>query len=536
MVFDTILRGGVVIDGTGAPGVRADVGICGGKIAAIGNLAAAQAGNILDVTGKLVTPGFIDIHRHADAAVFRKGFGEAELRQGLTTIVNGNCGLSVAPSGGAYQREIFEYLTPVTGPLEARMQTGSMASYMQAVRELSLPLNVGMLVGGGTVRAQAAGFGVQRLEDGHYREIHRAIEQALCDGALGVSLGLGYAPECFYETQELIYALAPLADSGVPITVHMRQEGSGVEEALREMIAVCKALHTPVEISHLKSIGKANWRRSTPNMLRMMRRAHEEGAEIFCDAYPYTAGSTQLIHILPPECQKGGLDRLSENLKKPAFRAELRRRMETGSDFENISLLVGWENIVASSVTKPENKCYEGMSIAEIAAQQGKDPFDCAFDLLAEEHCAVSMIDFITAEEDIEAILQDETTCVISDSTYPTQGLLHPRVYGTYARLFERYVRARGTIPVEKAVQKATGLPAARLHLTGKGILAPGMDADINVFALEELHEAGTYVEPQKTAEGMTHVFVAGRPAICNGTRTEHHCGKLWESLKFQHL
>ena len=255
------------------------------------------------------------------------------------------------------------------------------------------------------------------------------------------------------ETQELMEALAPLSNSGIPITAHMRQEGSGVEQALEEMIAVGKALRTPVEISHLKSIGKTNWRRSTPNMLRRMELAREEGVEIYCDAYPYTAGSTQLIHILPPECQEGGLGVLSENLREPSFRAHIRHRMETGGDFENISLLVGWENIVASSVTLPQHKCFEGKTIAQIAAMEQKDPFDCAFDLLADEHCAVSMIDFITAEEDIEAILRDETTCVISDSTYPTQGLVHPRVYGTYVRLFERYVR-RGVLSPEQAVRK----------------------------------------------------------------------------------
>ena len=256
-------------------------------------------------------------------------------------------------------------------------------------------------------------------------------------------------------------------------------------------------------------------------MLRMLQDARVDGMEIFADAYPYTAGSTQLIHILPPECQEGGLDALSKNLKKPEFRAQIRRRMETGSDFENISLLVGWENIVASSVTKPEHKCYEGKSIAEIAAMQGKDPFDCAFDLLAEENCAVSMIDFIAAEEDIEAILRDETTCVISDSTYPTQGLLHPRVYGTYARLFECYVRERKTIPAEKAVQKVTSLPAKRLGLAGKGTVAVGMDADLNVFRLEDLHEAGTYAAPRQCAQGMAYVFVAGQAAISDGKRTQ---------------
>ena len=530
-MLDYRIENALLIDGSGRPGIPGSLGVKNGKIAALGRLDGETTAQRIDAKGRCLTPGFLDIHRHADAALFRPGFGRAELAQGLTTIVNGNCGLSLAPAPCVRRREIYGYLEPVTGLPDDALATDTMAAYLDAVGKTPLPIHIGMLAGGGTVRTAAYGFAPGPLAPEALREVHRLLEESLSGGALGISLGLGYAPECFYTTQELIAALAPLRDSGVPITVHMRQEGSGVEQALEEMIAVGKALRTPVEISHLKSIGKTNWRRSTPNMLRRMELAREEGVEIYCDAYPYTAGSTQLIHILPPECQEGGLGVLSENLREPSFRAHIRHRMETGSDFENISLLVGWENIVASSVTLPQHKCFEGKTIAQIAAMEQKDPFDCAFDLLADEHCAVSMIDFITAEEDIEAILRDETTCVISDSTYPTQGLVHPRVYGTYVRLFERYVR-RGVLSPEQAVRKVTALPAARLRLPGKGMLAPGMDADVNVFALEGLHEAGTYGNPRQSAQGMEQVFLAGEPAILHGERTDNICGKVLERVK----
>ena len=530
-MFDYLIQNGTLIDGTGAPAAVGDVAIKDGKIAAVGDLKDASAGTVLDAVGKYVTPGFIDIHRHADAALFRPHFGELELKQGLTTIVNGNCGLSVTPCAGAYKKEIEAYLTPVAGALPENADFSSLASYLCAAKKTPSPINTAMLAGSGTIRACAAGFGTPELDAAQMAEIHRLIEQELAAGALGVSLGLGYAPDCFYSTEALIEALQPLKNSGIPITVHMRQEGSGVVDALREMITVAKELHTPVEVSHLKSIGKANWHRCTPEMLRLMHEARQDGIEIACDVYPYTAGSTQLVHVLPPESQKGGLEALTENLADPAFREALKDRMLTGSDFENISLLVSWENIVASSVTRPENKIYEGRSIAEIAAMQQKDPFDCAFDLLADERCAVSMIDFITAEEDIAAILQDDTTCVISDATYPTEGLVHPRVYGTFVRLFERYVRA-GVLPVHKAVQKVTSLPAARLRLSGKGMIASGMDADVNVFTLEGLHEAGTYQQPRQLAQGMEHVFVAGEPAILDGKRRPSFCGKVLERVK----
>lgn len=353
------------------------------------------------------------------------------------------------------------------------------------------------------------------------------IEQELAAGALGVSLGLGYAPDCFYSTEALIEALQPLKNSGIPITVHMRQEGSGVVDALREMIAVAKALHTPVEVSHLKSIGKANWRKCTPEMLRLMQEARQEGVEIACDVYPYTAGSTQLVHVLPPESQKGGLEVLTENLSDPAFRKALKARMLTGSDFENISLLVGFENIVASSISLEDLRKYEGQSIAAIAQQERKEPFTALFDLLQAAHCDVTMIDFIADEDDICDILRDAYSCVISDSTYPTTGMFHPRVYGTYTTLLEHFVREKRALSIESAVHKCTGRAAKVMGLKTKGILSPGMDADLNLFDLSAVHTCATYSDPAKFSTGIDTVFVAGRPAILNGIFTGSMAGKV---------
>ena len=300
----------------------------------------------------------------------------------------------------------------------------------------------------------------------------------------------------------------------------MRQEGSGVVGALREMIAVARALRTPVEISHLKSIGKANWRSCTPEMLRLMAEARQEGVRIACDVYPYTAGSTQLVHVLPPETQQGGMEALTEHLADPAFRETLKARMLTGSDFENISLLAGFENIVVSSVRLDGLRQYEGQSIAQIAEQQGKDPFTCLFDLLQAAHCDVTMIDFIAAEDDICDILRDAHSCVISDSTYPTTGMLHPRVYGTYTTLLEHFVREKQVLSLEAAVHKVTGRPAAVMGLRTKGVLAQGLDADINIFDPAQIHTRATYQDPAQFSDGLDTVFVSGQPAILHGALT----------------
>ncbi len=314
-MFDLIIRGGTVYDGAGRPGIQADVAVSGGRIAAVEPLPAARAARVIDARGKWVTPGFIDIHRHADAAAFRPGFGELELRQGLTTIVNGNCGLSCAPVGPENLPAITSYLEPICGRVPPEAARETLAEYFAA--QPAAPLHTGMLAGAGTIRASVAGYQVQRLEPEHYAAIHRRLEGALADGALGVSLGLGYAPECFYTTDELIRALAPLAGQSIPITVHMRQEGGGVVEAAREMVEVARALKAPVHISHLKAMGRDNWNRKIPQVLALLDRARQEGLDLSCDVYPYTAGSTQLLHILPPEFLAGGIEAIVRRLQDP---------------------------------------------------------------------------------------------------------------------------------------------------------------------------------------------------------------------------
>lgn len=528
-MFDTIIRGGTVIDGTGRPGFRGDVAIAAGKIAAVGSLGAAQAPQIIDAAGKVVTPGFIDIHRHADAAVFRPGFGEAELCQGLTTIVNGNCGLGAAPFGPTHGEAIRSYLFPITGELPPELATESLAAYADSLPPL--PVNVGMLAPAGVLRADAAGYELERLEDVHYRAIHRSLEQALADGALGVSLGLGYAPECFYTTDELIRALAPIRGQDVPLTVHMRQEGAGVCASVEEMLLVARELRVPLHISHLKAMGRDNWGTKIPRALELLHRAAAEGMDVSCDVYPYTAGSTQLLHILPPEFLEGGMDAVVRRLSDPRQREMLAHRVEEGDGFDDIAKLAGWDGIFLSSLHCPEDQRFLGMSIAQEAAIEHKTPLDACCDLLVRERGQVTMIDFMAAEEDICAILRSPLSCLISDATYPTEGQPHPRVYGSCARLLEYFVAKMGVLTLEQAVFKLTGAPAKVLRLRGKGAISVGMDADLCVFDPAELRERGTYQQPKQTANGMDLVLVDGKPAIKNGKQTGKNAGKYVKRL-----
>ena len=526
-MYDYLIRNAAILDGSGADAVQGDVAISGGSIAAVGHLKDAEAACVIDAAGRTLTPGFIDIHRHADAALFRSDFGKGELAQGLTTILSGNCGLSLAPVSGPHRQEVLQYLAPIVGAAPAGRDFPTLADYRRQAGSLPLRLNAGMLVGMGTLRGCAAGFENRPLTDGEFAQLHRTLEQALSDGAVGVSLGLGYAPECFYSTAELIRALEPLKDSGAVITVHMRQEGDGVVAALQEMLEVARALRTPVEISHLKAIGKRNWRKAVPEMLSLLTQARQEGLDVACDVYPYPAGSTQLIHVLPPEFQSGGTEALTAALRDSRQRAAMRRRMETGSDFENIVLLVGFENVCATSLRLPEHRPFEGKSIADIAAAQNKDPYDALFDLLAAENCQPSMIDFIAAEEDIEAILRAPFSGVISDATYPTGGLCHRRVYGAFPRLLERYVGQRGVLSLPEAVRKITRMPADRFGLKQKGRIEVGADADLCLFAPARIHETGSWQQPEQLAAGMDYVFVNGVPAIAEGAFTESFAGRV---------
>jgi N-acyl-D-aspartate/D-glutamate deacylase len=515
MTFDILIKNGRIIDGSGAPAFTADMGIAGGRIAAYGNLTGADAGRVIDAAGYTVTPGFIDIHRHADAEAYRAGYGGLELAQGLTTIVNGNCGLSAAPLTGAFADEIKAYLRPITGEIGDNVPTRSMKEYLDGVKDA--PVNSYMLVGAGTVRAGIAGYKKLRLDDEDYARIHRTIEQALSDGALGVSLGLGYAPECFYTTDELIRALEPLRGTDIPFTVHMRQEGSGVVESVKEMLSVGRALNCPVHISHLKAMGRINWGSKIPEALRLMAEARADGLDVSCDVYPYTAGSTQLMHILPQDMLEGGTEAALARLKDREVRKALNGRIEekiSGPAFDNIAKLAGWDGIYVTSVRTDKNKIYQGRSIADIAADRGVSELDACCDLLIEEDGMVTMIDFMASEDDIEMILRDPGSSLISDSTYPTEGLRHPRVYGTFTRMIEHFVLEKHTLGIEKAIEKMTYRPAKALRIPSKGLIKENYDADICVFKPEELHECATYTDPHRRSVGMRAVIVGGKLSL----------------------
>lgn len=528
-MFDIVIVNGSVLDGSDREAERLDVGIRGGKIVALGDLKNAEAEEVVDAGGKTVCPGFLDLHRHADAALFRPGYGDCDLFQGITTIGNGNCGLSLAPQAGPYREAIGAYLKPVTGDFEG-IPVDTMADYLKALQQRPLPVNALMLAGGGAIRASVAGFQKLRLADEDYAEIHRRLEQSLADGAAGVSLGLGYAPECYYTTDELVRALAPIRNTDTVLSVHMREEAMKLLPSLDEMISVAKALRVPLQISHLKGTGRENWGKLIPLALDRIADARADGLDVMCDVYAYTAGSTQLIHILPPEFLQGGPAAITERLRDTAARKRLLDRLEKGRDFDNYVYLVGWENIFVSALKRPEDAGYVGKSIAEAAGD--RDPAVFALDLLRDNECEVTMIDFITSEADIARILQSPFAYSISDATFPTGGKLHPRVYGAFSQVIETYVNRMHALTLSEAVNRMTRRPADRYGLKNKGRIALGADADVLVFDPKRVHVTATYDRPAQRAEGMDYVIVNGRIALSGGRLTGVFAGNVLEGNK----
>lgn len=470
---------------------------------------------ILDAAGGYITPGFIDIHRHGDWEAFVNGDDRLLNRQGLTTVINGNCGLSVAPAGTKYGKEISQFLSSVTGEPPAGVESmADMASYMEQLKKVKRSVNTGMLAGNGTIRAEVKGYAPGPLTDQELHQVWKTLEECLNAGVLGISMGLAYAPEFEYSWEEAAQALEPLRGTQIPIATHIRNEGDGILPALEEVIRIAQKLQIPLHVSHMKCIGKKNWGETPVKILKLLDQAEQMGVKIDFDLYPYLTGSTQLVHLLPPESQKGGTQAIIRRLSDPDYRKRLTRVLKTPSmEFENIVELAGFERIYASTLHTPEYAPYAGQSIASIGEHLGKDPYDTLYDILIAEKCQVTMLDTIASEEDMLLFLKDRRANLISDAIYPAGGKRHPRVCAAFPKLLTDYVRDKKIFTIEEAIYKMTARPAQVYHMN-RGLLQAGMPADICVFHLENLNAAADFDHPDQLCTGFDYVLTGGQLVV----------------------
>lgn len=531
-MFDVLLFGGVLIDGTGAPRRPADVGVVGERIVAVGDLRQRDARQAVDVSDHFVTPGFIDIHAHSELTLLMDPRAASKVYQGVTTEISGQCGLSAAPLAGQARDELNVLATRFG---LAPPNWNSLADYLEAIEQQGVALNFGTLVGHANLRYAAIGGADRSSTPAERDAMARMVAQALEEGALGLSSGLFYAPGSYADGAELAVLGQVVAAHGGLYATHIRNEGTRLEAALDEAITVGRASDVPVEISHLKLASRACWGQAG-QVLARLDDAQAEGIDLGWDQYPYTAAATTLDSVVPPRFHADGTASLLARLRSPQERAGIADAVATNaeSDWENIALDSGWDNIVLSfHPTRPD---LIGHTIAEMAAARGVDPLQAALDLILETQSQAEIVDFCMDERDVATILRHPRTVVATDAEAQAadgplaRGMPHPRTYGTFPRVLSRYVREQRLLTWEAAIHKMTGLPAQRLGLGDRGIVREGAFADLVVLDPATVCDTATFAEPHRYPKGIRHVLVNGCFVVHGGTQTEERPGQVLRS------
>ncbi len=483
--YDLLIRGGTVIDGTGAPAARADVAVRGERIAALGD-ARGPAGRVIEAEGLAVAPGFIDVHSHDDAAVIANPSVDFKVMQGVTTDIVGNCGAGLAPAGEVFQTLLQAGISNVLGPLPD-IEWRTFGEYMDAVEAARPALNVACLVPHGVLRFGALGLEGRTPERYELATMREHAREAMAEGALGLSTGLIYPPGAFAETPELIDLAKVAAEAGGLYVSHIRDEGPRLLEAVAEAIEVGREAGLPVQISHHKAAGRENWGR-TKDSIRLIEKSRSGGIDVAFDVYPYTAASTIL--------------------------AALARRPEAAD----------LDAVMVASVR--ERREYEGKTISQIAEMLGLPVPEALGRILEEERDAVAVF-FTMDEDDVRRVLKHELCMIGSDGLPSASGKPHPRLYGTFPRVLGRYVREEGLLTLEEAVHKMTGMPARRFGLGQRGEVREGWFADLVVFDPRTVADTATYEDPRRYPRGIQYVTVNGEVVVDKGEQTQARPGRV---------
>jgi N-acyl-D-amino-acid deacylase len=520
--YDLLIRNGHIIDGTGSPWYAGDLAIKDGRIAAVGSLPDARAGQTIDAAGMVVAPGFIDMLGQSDLSILVNPHLPSKIFQGITTEFTGEGG-SVAPLNDrivAADRVSYEHLK-----IEPDWRT--LAQYFERLERQKIGINVGHYVGATQVRRMVLGDDDRQPTPAELGRMRELVAQAMRDGAVGVSTSLQYPPAPYAKTDELIALASEAARYGGVYATHMRSESDEIMPALDEAIRIGREAKIPVEIWHIKVAGKRNWGRM-PQVIARIDAARRSGVDIAADTYAYTAWFNSLSAMVPPWAHDGGTSKLLERLRDPAARRRIRHDMETPGSWENNAWreITGPEAIVIGAVQNPQLRPLLGTTLADVAKTEKKDPIDALLDLLIADQAYTYVAVFGMSEPDVLYALRQPWVSINNDSqgTAP-DGILgedhpHPRAYGTFPRIIRKYVREERRLTLEDAIRKFTSLPAQRMRVGDRGVLKQGMWADLVVFDPAKVRDLATFAQPNQLSVGMQWVLVNGVPVIADGTAT----------------
>jgi dihydroorotase/N-acyl-D-amino-acid deacylase len=527
--YDIVISNGRIIDGTGSPWYSGDIGIRGGRIAAIGNLSAAPRARTIDAHAMVVAPGFIDMLGQSELTILVDPRLPSKIFQGITTEITGE-GSSVAPLNDALLREGHETYDYYSITPDWR----TFREYFARLEKQHLGINLASYVGATQVRAMVLGAADVQPALAQLEQMKELVRQAMRDGAVGVSTSLEYPPAPYAKTEELIALAQQASAAGGIYATHMRNESDAILPAIDEALRIGREARIPVEIWHIKVAGKENWGRM-PEVIAKINAARADGIDVTADTYAYTAWSNGMSAFIPPWAHDGGTSRLIERLKDPATRARIRKDLLTPSkDWDNEwQEITGPDQVLICTVKDLKLLPLQGKTLAEIAKLWNKEPMDALFDLLIADNAFPQVAVFGMSEPDVALALQQPWVSLDNDSSGASpEGILgrdhpHPRAYGTFPRILRKYVREEHKLTLEDAIRKFSALPAQRLRLEGRGLLRAGMWADVVIFDPATVRDLATFDNPNQLSEGMVYVLVNGAPVIDNGKMTAALPGKV---------
>lgn len=525
-MYDLILKGGTVVDGTGNPRFTADVAVKDGVIVKVGDV-TGEASEIIDATGLIVSSGFIDWHSHSDLAVLADLDAFNIIEQGITTEISGHCGVSVAPYSDVPGNAVNAFTKPEQAERMAQ-QGGSFRSFLDELKRQELPTNMAFFIGHGNLRAAVMGFAGRKPTPEEYDKMKALLRECMEEGAMGMSTGLIYPPGSYSTTEELIELAKVTGEyEGAIYATHMRSEGNGSIASVHEALTIGEQAGVAVDISHHKIGGRHN-KGLSRETLRLIAEANQQGRKVGLDQYPYDGGATALISSLPPKYAVDGLEAVREKLRDPAVRAEVREALSHDSnEFENLIYGSTVEGVLVAPV--PGHPELNGKSVAEIAKVLGKDPYDTIMDLIIEGGQEVGAVYRMISEWDIDNIMRFPLTMIGIDGAHATEknALDHPRTLATYPKLLGEFCRDKGVLTLEQMIRRMTGLAADFANFPRKGYVREGMDADLVVFDFATINGKAGYGSADVDNEGIHYVFVNGVKALENGKRLPTRSGKV---------